>query len=71
MPREGIAVDYIVTNIGGCGSTMLEYDVLLRDDPEYASMAGISAAVSGYFADAGGVEAADDGASGECHRGVS
>jgi glycolate oxidase iron-sulfur subunit len=39
MPREGIAVDYIVTNIGGCGSTMLEYDVLLRDDPEYASMA--------------------------------
>jgi glycolate oxidase iron-sulfur subunit len=39
LPREGTAVDFIVTNIGGCGSTMLEYDVLLRDDLEYASMA--------------------------------
>jgi len=39
LPREGTAVDFIVTNIGGCGSTMLEYDVLLRDDLEYAGMA--------------------------------
>jgi glycolate oxidase iron-sulfur subunit len=39
IPRDGTAVDYIVTNIGGCGSTMLEYDVLLRDDPAYAGMA--------------------------------
>ncbi len=39
LPRDGTAVDYIVTNIGGCGSTMMEYDVLLRDDPEYATLA--------------------------------
>lgn len=39
LPRDGTAVDYIVTNIGGCGSTMMEYDMLLRDDPEYATLA--------------------------------
>ena len=35
----GTAIDYIVTNIAGCGSTLMEYDVLLRDDPEYAPLA--------------------------------
>jgi glycolate oxidase iron-sulfur subunit len=39
IPRDATAVDFIVTNIGGCGSTLMEYDVLLRDDPEYASLA--------------------------------
>jgi len=32
-------VDYIVTNIAGCGSSLMEYDVLLRDDPDYANWA--------------------------------
>jgi glycolate oxidase iron-sulfur subunit len=39
LPRDGSAVDFIVTNIGGCGAALQEYDVLLRDDPEYASAA--------------------------------
>lgn len=39
LPRDGSAVDFIVTNIGGCGAALMEYDVLLRDDPEYAGLA--------------------------------
>ena len=39
LPRDGTAIDYIVTNIGGCGSTLKEYDVLLRDDPVYSGFA--------------------------------
>lgn len=31
--------DAIVTNAAGCGSTMKEYDDLLRDDPDYAQKA--------------------------------
>jgi glycolate oxidase iron-sulfur subunit len=40
LPRDGTPVDFIVTNIGGCGSALKEYDLLLRDDPEYANAAG-------------------------------
>lgn len=32
-------VDYVVVNAAGCGSTLKEYDVLLRDDPAYADRA--------------------------------
>jgi glycolate oxidase iron-sulfur subunit len=39
LPRDGSAVDYIVTNIAGCGSTLAEYELLLRDDAEYANPA--------------------------------
>jgi glycolate oxidase iron-sulfur subunit len=39
LPRDGTAVDFIVTNIAGCGSTLSEYEQLLRDDPEYANPA--------------------------------
>src|SRR5207247_993157 len=28
-------IDYIVTDIAGCGAMLREYDLLLRDDPEY------------------------------------
>jgi len=36
LPENGPAVDYIATNIAGCGAMLREYDVLLRDDPKYA-----------------------------------
>jgi glycolate oxidase iron-sulfur subunit len=39
LPRQGTSVDFIVTNIAGCGAALLEYDVLLRDDLEYADLA--------------------------------
>jgi glycolate oxidase iron-sulfur subunit len=43
MARRNIELfrgrDYIVTNIAGCGSTLAEYDVLLRDDAKYAAPA--------------------------------
>jgi glycolate oxidase iron-sulfur subunit len=32
-------VDYIISNAGGCGALLVEYDHLLHDDPEYAEMA--------------------------------
>jgi glycolate oxidase iron-sulfur subunit len=32
-------LDYIVINAAGCGSTLKEYNYLLRDDPEYADKA--------------------------------
>jgi glycolate oxidase iron-sulfur subunit len=39
LPREGPGVDFIATNIAGCGAMLREYDHLLRDDPEYARRA--------------------------------
>ena len=39
LPRDGTAVDFIVTNIGGCGSAMMEYELLLRDDLQYNTLA--------------------------------
>ncbi len=36
---EKYACDVIIINSAGCGSTLKEYDHLLRDDPEYASCA--------------------------------
>ena len=36
---EGTAVDVIVSNVAGCGSSLKEYGHLLRDDPEYAAKA--------------------------------
>jgi glycolate oxidase iron-sulfur subunit len=39
LPRGGAAVDFVATNIAGCGAMLREYDVLLRDDPAYAERA--------------------------------
>jgi glycolate oxidase iron-sulfur subunit len=39
LPESGPAVDYIATTISGCGAMLREYDLLLRDDPRYASRA--------------------------------
>ncbi|HEY8749865.1 MAG TPA: heterodisulfide reductase-related iron-sulfur binding cluster [Tepidisphaeraceae bacterium] len=39
FPKDGPAVDYIATNIAGCGAMLREYDHLLRDDPKYAERA--------------------------------
>jgi glycolate oxidase iron-sulfur subunit len=39
LPKDGPAVDFIATNIAGCGAMLREYDVLLRDDPAYAARA--------------------------------
>jgi len=36
---EAAQVEYVVSNVAGCGSAMKEYAVLLRDDPEYADRA--------------------------------
>jgi glycolate oxidase iron-sulfur subunit len=36
---EDTAVDTIVSNVAGCGSSLKEYARLLRDDPEYAQRA--------------------------------
>jgi glycolate oxidase iron-sulfur subunit len=33
-------LDFIVTNIAGCGAMLLEYDLVLRDDPAYLQRAG-------------------------------
>lgn len=38
------AVDTVVVNVAGCGSTMKEYARLLRDDPRYADRAAAFAA---------------------------
>ena len=32
---EDLEVDYIITNAGGCGAFLVEYDHLLKDDPEW------------------------------------
>ena len=39
LPKDGPAVDFIATNIAGCGAMLREYDHLLRDDPKYAARA--------------------------------
>jgi glycolate oxidase iron-sulfur subunit len=39
LPENGPAVDFIVTDIAGCGAMLREYDFLLRDDPRYAERA--------------------------------
>ena len=39
LPKDGAAVDYIVSSIAGCNSTMREYDRLLRDDADYFAVA--------------------------------
>ncbi|GAA0495581.1 glycolate oxidase iron-sulfur subunit [Paractinoplanes deccanensis] len=36
---ERTGMDYFVVNAAGCGSSLKEYDVLLADDPRYASRA--------------------------------
>ncbi|AFU11947.1 (S)-2-hydroxy-acid oxidase subunit GlcF [Bacillus thuringiensis MC28] len=32
-------IDYIITNAGGCGAYLVDYDYLLKDDPEWAERA--------------------------------
>lgn len=32
---EDLKVDYIITNAGGCGAFLIDYDHLLHDDPEW------------------------------------
>jgi glycolate oxidase iron-sulfur subunit len=39
VPQDGPAVDFIATDIAGCGAALREYDFLLRDDPDYARRA--------------------------------
>ena len=40
LPRDGSpAPDFICTTIAGCGAMLREYDLLLRDDPDYAARA--------------------------------
>ena len=39
LPAGSPAPDFIATNIAGCGAMLREYDVLLRDDAEYATRA--------------------------------
>ncbi|UUI03691.1 (Fe-S)-binding protein [Oceanobacillus jeddahense] len=36
---EETGADYIITNAGGCGAFLVEYDHLLKDDPEWADRA--------------------------------
>jgi glycolate oxidase iron-sulfur subunit len=43
LPLNGAAPDYITTTIAGCGAMLKDYDVLLRDDPQYAERANIFA----------------------------
>ena len=38
-PHVARKIDYIATNIAGCGAALKEYDHLLRDDPIYAEPA--------------------------------
>jgi glycolate oxidase iron-sulfur subunit len=39
LPEGQPGVDFIATNIAGCGAMLREYDFLLRDDPKYAARA--------------------------------
>jgi glycolate oxidase iron-sulfur subunit len=39
LPPGEKGVDFIVTTVAGCGAMLREYDVLLRDDPQYADRA--------------------------------
>src|SRR5688572_2927045 len=43
LPANGPQVDYIATNIAGCGAMLREYDFLLRDDPAYRERAKVFA----------------------------
>lgn len=36
---EDSHIDYIITNAGGCGAFLIDYDHLLQDDPDYAERA--------------------------------
>lgn len=36
---EHLKVDYIISNAGGCGAFLIEYDHLLKDEPEWAERA--------------------------------
>lgn len=36
---EEIEADYIITNAGGCGAFLIDYDHLLKDDPQWAKRA--------------------------------
>ncbi|OZI11802.1 glycolate oxidase [Bacillaceae bacterium SAS-127] len=36
---EAYQVDYIITNAGGCGAFLIDYDHLLKDDPQWAERA--------------------------------
>ncbi|MBY0595671.1 (Fe-S)-binding protein [Bacillus bingmayongensis] len=36
---EDLKIDYIITNAGGCGAYLVDYDYLLKDDPEWAERA--------------------------------
>ncbi|MCD7035627.1 (Fe-S)-binding protein [Metabacillus sp. GX 13764] len=35
MAFEDLKVDYIITNAGGCGAFLIDYDHLLREDPDW------------------------------------
>ena len=39
LPASGEKVDFIISTVAGCGAMLREYDVLLRDDPQYADRA--------------------------------
>jgi len=39
LPETGPPVDFIATNIAGCGAMLREYDLLLRDDARYGARA--------------------------------
>ncbi|MCP8968479.1 (Fe-S)-binding protein [Ectobacillus ponti] len=36
---ENLGVDYIITNAGGCGAYLVDYDYLLKDEPQWAERA--------------------------------
>src|SRR5690625_143211 len=36
---EDAEIDYIITNAGGCGAFLVEYDYLLQDDPAWSERA--------------------------------
>ncbi|PTR69261.1 (Fe-S)-binding protein [Bacillus anthracis] len=36
---EDLNIDYIITNAGGCGAYLVDYDYLLKDDPQWAGRA--------------------------------
>ncbi|PFT27453.1 glycolate oxidase [Bacillus thuringiensis] len=36
---EDLSIDYIITNAGGCGAYLVDYDYLLKDDPQWAERA--------------------------------
>lgn len=56
---EAADVEAIAVNVAGCGSSMKEYGVLLRDDPAYADKAAVFSAkvrdISELLAEIGGV----------------